>query len=243
LQEQNCAQSLLSGKSILLIEDSKDTQFILTLLLEDAGAEVCCVDYGEIGIEKVLNAAINNKPYSVVLIDVQLPGISGFSVAKQIRASSYNGLLIAMTARCIAQDYEASVYAGFNGYLNKASSKNNFLSTLKLYCDIDSVEQIKDFDFKSKGLPLDLTPISVAQEFIYRLQESANALNEAWLREDREKIRLLLQVLRSGKIFGYPEVSNAASAWLEDPSASTNSLNEYKGYLDSIKQALSDSAQ
>lgn len=203
-------KSYLTQKNILLVEDSLDTQFILQLLLEESGANIECVDTGQGALELLTDS---KKEFDLVLVDVQLPGISGFDVAKSLRNSNYKGLLVAMTARCLLNDYEASIYAGFNGYISKSTNKANFVQTIELFSSLlhenDETEIIYDNSFN-----FDLQPIRLEQEYLYRLKESSKALQLAFKNSDFAKARMLLEVFRSGKAFGFPKVTKAAKELL-----------------------------
>lgn len=215
----------LKNKKILLVEDSFDTQFILKMLLEDVGVEVSCVDTGTDAVELLVN---NVTSFDLCLIDVQLPGISGFEVAKLLRNNNYKGILIAMTARCLLNDYEASIYAGFNGYISKSAGKDNFLKTINLFTSLAHKETLLIEDLE---IEFDLQPIKLEKEYLYSLKESSKVLQVALRNSDFGKARMLLEIFRSGKAFGFPKVTEAANnllAQLEENSVESIESDEVR---------------
>ena len=72
-------------KKILIVEDEESIRGFLKINLKRNGYEVIEVDNGEDGIK----IAINEKP-AIVILDVMLPGIDGFTVCKRIREEEKN---------------------------------------------------------------------------------------------------------------------------------------------------------
>jgi PAS domain S-box-containing protein len=114
------------GRTILLIEDNDDTRESLRLLLESLGHHVLEAANGPHG----LALALDHKP-EVVLIDLGLPGMDGYEVAREVRLSPLGktALLIAVTGYGQADDRRRSKEAGFDAHLVKPVSQS-LLSTL-----------------------------------------------------------------------------------------------------------------
>ena len=70
-------------KSILIIEDEKSIQTILKAFLEDAGYSVVLADDGMAGI-----AEFHKSPYDLVLLDIMMPKLDGYTVCEMIRNES-----------------------------------------------------------------------------------------------------------------------------------------------------------
>jgi PAS domain S-box-containing protein len=99
---------------LLVVDDSKDTVDSLAMLLRLAGHEVSTADSGP----AALQAALSDNP-DVVLLDVGLPGIDGYEVARRIREKTDKPLLVAMTGYGQAEDRQRSKEAGFDHHLVK----------------------------------------------------------------------------------------------------------------------------
>lgn len=103
-------------KRVLLIEDSRDLREMFRLVLEQAGHTVYEADNGYSGL-----ALIDRERPDVAIIDIGLPGLDGYQVARRIRAhpSGPAMVLVAMTGYGALRDREHSVEAGFDHHLVK----------------------------------------------------------------------------------------------------------------------------
>ncbi len=103
-------------RRILVVDDNKDSAETLSLLLQMMGNEVSVAHDGE----QALEMAIELRP-AVVLLDIGLPKMNGYEVAREIRAQSWGNdpTLIAITGWGQAEDKDLSKQAGFNHHLVK----------------------------------------------------------------------------------------------------------------------------
>jgi len=114
-------------KRLLVVDDNRDFAATLTTLLEVAGHEVRTVHNGT----AALPAAAIYRPHAV-LMDIGLPGMSGYEVAKQLRSQPEfaSTLLIALTGYGQEEDRLRLVEAGFNKHLVKPISPAELLKTI-----------------------------------------------------------------------------------------------------------------
>jgi two-component system cell cycle response regulator DivK len=112
---------------ILLIEDNPANLRLGVLLLESAGHIVLTATEAESG----LTLARNEKP-ELILMDIQLPGISGFEATMRLKkdASTSNIPVIALTALAMKGDEERIRAAGCDGYITKPIRYQEFLATV-----------------------------------------------------------------------------------------------------------------
>jgi PAS domain S-box-containing protein len=106
----------LSGR-ILLAEDNKVNVEVAKLILEGAGY---VVDVASDGLEAV--AAVRRGDYSLILMDMQMPGMDGISATREIRALEGSGKrvpIVAMTANAMAEDQRRCLEAGMDDYVSK----------------------------------------------------------------------------------------------------------------------------
>ena len=99
---------------ILLVEDNGDARQMLQMLLILAGHEVDSAANGVTGLEK----AIRNRP-DVVVIDLGLPGLDGYEVARRLRAEGAAVGLVALTGYGQPGDREKALAAGFDAHVVK----------------------------------------------------------------------------------------------------------------------------
>ena len=106
----------LPSRRILIVDDSRDGGESLAMLLRVLGAEVSLAHSGRAALE-----SINTFRPDVVLLDIGMPGMDGYEVARRIRANPKNRdmQLIALTGWGQDEDRQRSTAAGFNHHLVK----------------------------------------------------------------------------------------------------------------------------
>jgi signal transduction histidine kinase/CheY-like chemotaxis protein len=113
----------LKGLRVLLAEDGPDNQRLITFHLTRAGAQVDVAPNGLIAVERAQASKQSNKPYAVILMDMEMPVMNGFTAAKSLRDSRYDRPIIALTAHAMAGDRERCMAAGCDDYLTKPINK------------------------------------------------------------------------------------------------------------------------
>jgi PAS domain S-box-containing protein len=116
------------GARILVAEDTPINQELMVTLLKKAGHDVALVTDGEAAL-----AAVQRRPFDLVLMDVQLPRMDGFVATRAIRAldSSASAVpVIALTARALSRDVEDCLAAGMNDHLSKPIDAALLLATV-----------------------------------------------------------------------------------------------------------------
>ena len=105
-------------RKILLIEDHEQNRYLASFLLEKHGYAVVSAADGRTGIE--LARAV--KP-ALILLDIQLPLMDGYTVARELRSDSALGNIpiIAVTSYAMVGDREKALAAGCNGYLGETN--------------------------------------------------------------------------------------------------------------------------
>jgi signal transduction histidine kinase/ActR/RegA family two-component response regulator len=115
---------------ILLAEDGPDNQRLISLLLEQAGADVASVENGRQAVERGLRAEREGHPYDLILMDVQMPEMDGYVATGRLRDSGYNGPIVALTAHTMKGDRQKCLKAGCDGYLTKPICREALLAAL-----------------------------------------------------------------------------------------------------------------
>ena len=115
-------------KTILLIEDNEQNRYLATFLLEKNGYTVLSASDGPMGIEM----AGRVQPQAV-LLDIQLPGMDGYAVARALRGNPAlkNTPIIAVTSYAMPGDREKTIAAGCNGYLEKPINPETFVADIE----------------------------------------------------------------------------------------------------------------
>ena len=119
----------LQGLRILVVEDNKINQMVAAGLLRAEGADVSLADNGQLGVAAVASA---QPSFDVVLMDVQMPVMDGYTATRAIRQEL--GLtalpIIAMTANAMASDRAACLEAGMDEHVGKPFELDNLVTTL-----------------------------------------------------------------------------------------------------------------
>jgi two-component system CheB/CheR fusion protein len=122
----------LSGKEpslrILIVEDSRDAAYALALLIRSYTSHEVEIAYTG---EDALQMAPKFRP-DAVLLDIGLPKMDGFEVAKQMRRmpETAKTLIIAITGHCEPSDMDSSAASGINHHLAKPVEIKHLLSQL-----------------------------------------------------------------------------------------------------------------
>jgi CheY-like chemotaxis protein len=116
--------------AILLIEDNEQNRYLATFLLEKAGYEIIPASDGKLGIE----LAARVQPM-LILLDIQLPTMDGYAVARALRSQSAlkEIPIVAVTSYAMVGDREKALAAGCNGYLEKPIDPETFVAEVERY--------------------------------------------------------------------------------------------------------------
>ena len=119
------------GRTILIIEDNADARDALRILLELDGHLVEAAGEGAEGLE-----IVQAKDPDIALVDIGLPGLDGYEVARRLRArGSRRPLLVALTGYGQPEDRKRALEAGFDALLVKPvdpTTLSSLLTTLEI---------------------------------------------------------------------------------------------------------------
>ncbi|HPP52226.1 MAG TPA: response regulator, partial [Thermoguttaceae bacterium] len=97
------------------------------------GAEVTVVENGQLAVQAALQAQKEGQPFDVILMDMQMPVMDGYSAAQQLRAEGYTGPILALTAHALEEDRQKCLDAGCNDYLSKPVPRAKLLHMVAQY--------------------------------------------------------------------------------------------------------------
>jgi two-component system sensor histidine kinase/response regulator len=204
------ALKYIHGAQVLLVEDNEINQQVAKEILEGAGLKITLAKDGQ----EAVNAVKENE-YDVVLMDVQMPVMDGYTATREIRKWE-NGIrakrvpIIAMTANAMAGDREKSLEAGMNDHVAKPIDTNDLFGTLAKWIEpgdrkvqLDSAKDrlAEKAEREDDSMP-ELPGISVAvglknvggnEKFYLKLllqfletnRDSANEIKEALAKKDQ----------------------------------------------------------
>jgi two-component system cell cycle response regulator DivK len=123
----------MPGELILIVEDNEKNMKLVRDLLQVSGYQTLESETAEDGIL----IARESQP-ALILMDIQLPGMSGIEALKVLRADpiTQNIPVIAVTASVMTQDSQNIMDAGFNGYQRKPINLKEFLDEVRRLLEV-----------------------------------------------------------------------------------------------------------
>jgi CheY-like chemotaxis protein len=125
----------LRGLRVLMVEDNAVNMLIGVALLEQWGVQVVQAADGPMAIDAVERANTQNKPFDLVLMDVQMPGMSGHDTARHLRRlfDADQLPIVALTAAALVSEREEALAAGMNDFLSKPIDTRKLRQALLRY--------------------------------------------------------------------------------------------------------------
>ncbi len=117
-----------TGKKILLAEDDKTLNFIIRDNLEEAGYLVTTADDGDAALR-----IFKENEFDLCLLDVMMPKLDGFSLAKKIREENEVIPILFLTAKSLNEDKINGFAIGGDDYITKPFSMEELLMRIKVF--------------------------------------------------------------------------------------------------------------
>ena len=194
---------------ILIIEDEKLLADSLKVLLEDKGFTVDAVYDGETGA-----AYAELGIYDLLILDVMMPGMDGYQVARQVRAKRFGTPILMLTAKSDILDRVEGLHAGADYYLTKPFDTRELLACINALLRRQG-EQVDTLCYGNTTLDLAAGTLSSGKE---RVRLSAREF---------DVMRLLMQTQDRN----IPKEVLLARVWGYDSNAVENHVEVYVGFL------------
>ena len=134
-----------NNRHILVAEDSKPNQLVVKAMLERKGYVVDVANDGIEACAAMKREGPKASSYSLILMDVQMPGMDGIEAARWIRNNGYSLPIIALTAKAFMEDEKACLEAGMNDFMTKPVNYDALLSRVDMW--------LGDENSKTSALP------------------------------------------------------------------------------------------
>ncbi len=183
---------------VLLAEDDPSCARLARFLLRQLSIEdVEHVQDGRAAVDKA-----TRNTYDLILMDMEMPVLDGFSATRELRLSGYRGPIIAMTGLSQAADRQRCLDAGCDRYLSKPVSR----SDLSLVIESLSTEPL------CSRLADDAAMTDIIDAFVGELPSKIQAIEEAAARRDGKRLEFLARGLKSvGSGHGFEAITDAAA--------------------------------
>lgn len=204
------------GNKILFVEDEKDLLLIVGDILRGEGFEVVTAGDGVDGLEK-----FNTEEPSLVVADVMMPKLDGFSMAKEIRKLSPSVPLLFLTAKSTIDDVEEGFEIGANDYLKKPFELRELLVRVKAL--------LRRYDTR-RGEELKFA----IGRYIFNVATQTLSLDGRGFELSHFEAKILERLAANiGKTVDASELMIAV--WQRDEQSNRNSLH---GYIHKLRRAL-----
>ncbi|GAB4035886.1 PAS domain S-box protein [Spirosoma gilvum] len=159
-QQEQINTDLLAGSQILVVDDNEMNRLVAATILKNYGAVIGEARQGKEAIEK-----LEQQPYNLVLMDVQMPVMDGLEATREIRSTlKYQLPIIALTALAVPGDREKFLKAGMNDYLAKPFDESSLLTVVTKWLGKDEYIPILPAKTEKQDSLFDLTELrSIAQ--------------------------------------------------------------------------------
>lgn len=179
----------MKNVKILYVEDDQALSFITKDELEQAGYEVSHCEDGQIALK-----TFNEHHFDLAILDIMLPKVDGFSLAKEIRSKNQEMPILFLSAKSLEEDRLKGFELGADDYLTKPFSMDELLFKIKVFLKrrkVETFEQQSEYEigkyiFEPSNLLLKIEDLD--QELTAKeadlLAMLAGKMNETIKRED-----------------------------------------------------------
>ena len=206
---------------ILIIEDERALADSLKLLLEKKGFEVETVYDGETGAEYAQLGI-----YDLLILDVMVPGLNGYEVARQVRAKRCGTPILMLTAKSSLEDRIEGLNAGADYYLTKPFDTRELLAYINAILRRQG-EQVEEMTFGNTVLDLSTSMLICGKESIRLCAKEFDIMR--FLMQTKEK-NLSKEVILT-RVWGF------------DSNAVENHVEVFVGFLRKKLQRISSNVR
>lgn len=213
--ESGSGQCDLEGRRILVVDDASTNRKLIRRLLEREGAKVRVAENGQVAV-----AMAKQHRFDLILMDMQMPVMDGYSATYQLREQGFGGPIIALTAHAMKGDREKCEQAGCSGYLAKPINIDGLMRTMTECFPPSGTDEIRSASSASGDEPIhSLLPTEdevirlIVEEFMETLEANLGEMEIAWDSGDYENLARLAHWLKgAGETVGLGCFTEPASS-------------------------------
>jgi signal transduction histidine kinase len=127
-----CSTNLIPSLDcrLLLVEDNKSNQMLISMVLRKAGATIDIANNGQEAIDKVHSAGGVDNPYDLILMDLEMPILSGIEATRILRAEGFSRPIVALTACTSEEDRDRCLANGCDAFFTKPLDRHSLITTI-----------------------------------------------------------------------------------------------------------------
>ena len=118
-------ENMLQDVRVLIVDDSADNQELLSTFLIKYGASVDSAENGLVGYKKAMT-----DQFDVVLMDIQMPEMDGYTATQKLRAAGFHKPIIALTAHAMSEVRKKCLNVGCSDHLSKPINSADLVTTV-----------------------------------------------------------------------------------------------------------------
>jgi PAS domain S-box-containing protein len=203
---------------ILLAEDGRDNQRLLSMHLRACGAEVVIAENGQIAVD----FAVANG-FDLILMDMQMPVMDGYTAVAELRRRGLVTPIIALTAHAMAEDRKKCMASGCTDYLSKPIDRDVLLKTVGKYLEkapaaaspagSSGGPQVADGDGSIKSSLAEFPGMmALIGEFVDGLPDEVRKMTDFLEQNDMDSLRRVVHQLRgAGGGYGFEPLTEPAT--------------------------------
>ena len=209
------ARAALTPARVLLAEDGPDNQRLIGHLLKRVGLDMTAVGNGAEALAAVQQARTAGQPFELILMDMQMPVLDGYSAVRRLRGMGVRTPIMALTANAMTSDRQRCIDAGCDEFCAKPIDFEQFFAALDRCLGAGRTQTPSALPSAKPAERVDVKDQSFAQLvelFVRELGDDVEALRKLHATGQREELqRLAHQLKGSCGSYGFPELSKRAA--------------------------------
>ncbi len=234
---------------ILVIDDDLIVLHLMSDLLKEMGVDVAIAESGVHGL-----ALLSRDVFDLVIVDIQMPDMSGFEVTQNIRTSYSTQMpILGLTASEAVSDRQKALCVGMNDYLMKPVDRELLAQRLSVWVYLPDLDVLTKESYELTSIDGE-TPMIHVRDAIRLLSEDQEMFIRSLLRfygrfiqegqilmalVDQQNIEIIIQRLHGMR----GAASNIGAYYLRDAIFSLESQLRQNGITDQVRDQVHDIAQ
>lgn len=228
----------LENCRVLIVDDGSTNRKLIQLMLERGGAKVRVAENGQVAVDMA-----KSHPFDVVLMDMQMPVLDGYSATRQLREGGFTGPIIALTAHAMKGDREKCEQAGCSDYLSKPINMDELMQTVANCFRPSTNDETQPLEPRAASndpirslLPTDDEVIrEIVKEFLETLDRKLSEMESACVAGDFENLERLAHWLKGAggtvglRCFTEPAKSLEERAKAQNSQSAKTTLEQLRG--------------